>query len=323
MAVVPFTTVPLAGDVAAALTAIPKAAGVGQILGLECRSLLIGRPASLRRWAASHLGQAKPARPGARPRTDLRPVAAAVSYAETGSPFEQRLVFERLMASHVSAPERRDLRPPVYLHLDPGERFPRVTLRSDASEHSFGPFRDRRVAGSAVRALHRLFPLRPCDYGFEPDPALPLGLACIYAQVRTCAAPCLARVSEEAYRALAREAASLLAQDGPRPPEAAEWLPTWVSQAASLGLVVETRKQDVVLYPVRAGAVVEEAALTASADDLVSAVAHLAWPLPEDGRDDRLWLSAWLHAPRKRGGYLVVHDPEERDVLTERIRSLV
>ncbi len=40
----------------------------------------------------------------------------------------------------------------------------------------FGPFRDRRAAEKARDALHRLFPLRPCDFAFEPDPALPLGL---------------------------------------------------------------------------------------------------------------------------------------------------
>ena len=110
------------------------------------------------------------------------------------------------MAPLVPLSARRDLKPPRYLHLDPAERFPRVTVRGTRRERAalFGPFRDRRGARSARDAVsQRSFPLRPCDYAFEPDPALPLGLGCLYAQVRTCAAPCLSRVSEEAYRALA------------------------------------------------------------------------------------------------------------------------
>src|SRR6185436_10016743 len=106
---------------------------------------------------------------------------------------------------------RRDLKPPAYLRLDPAERFPRATVENTAGEPTrFGPFRDRRAAGKALAALHKAFPLRPCDYVFEPHPELPLGVGCLYAQVRSCAAPCLVRISEEEYRGLAAAAADVL-----------------------------------------------------------------------------------------------------------------
>ena len=114
------------------------------------------------------------------------------------------------------ASARRDLKPPAFLHLDPAERFPRVTrARERASGALYGPFRDRRAAEKARDALQRLFPLRPCDYGFEPDPALPLGLACLYAQVRSCAAPVpRARQRGRLPRRSPRDAAGWLADPG-------------------------------------------------------------------------------------------------------------
>jgi hypothetical protein len=102
---------------------------------------------------------------------------------------------------------------------------------------AYGPFRDRGAAEKARAGLHKLIPLRPCDYTFEPDPTLPLGLGCLYAQVRSCAAPCLSRVTEEAYRGLARDAAALLADPAARAAPPA-WLPATVGPAEGHGLVV-------------------------------------------------------------------------------------
>ena len=93
------TTLTLDGDLAGRLAEVPAAAGVGQILGPDRRSLVIGRPSHLRRWAASHLGAGK-RRPGTRPLTDLRPVARTLEVTVTTSGFHQRLVFERLMARY-------------------------------------------------------------------------------------------------------------------------------------------------------------------------------------------------------------------------------
>jgi hypothetical protein len=321
----PFTLVPLEGDLAAALASVPTGAGVGQILGREGRNLLIGRPANLRRWAAGHLGAGRPARKGRRPPTDLRPVAVAVAHTLATSAFHQRLLYERLMSRHVPPSARRDLKPPVFLHLDPAQRFPRVTLRrsEDGLTGLHGPFRDRRAAERARDQLHKLIPLRPCDYVFEPDPALPLGLGCFYAQVRTCAAPCLGRVSEEGYRALAAEAAAFLKGHG-RPAEAPAWLPAWISAAAGArGLVVVPGRAGAELYPVREGAVLEEESTTARREELEGALAGLRWPPPATARDDWPWLVAWLHAPRRRGAYLLVAEGASAASLAPRVQEVI
>ena len=318
------TIVPLeAGDVAALLAQLPTRAGVAQVLGPDGQSLLIGRPANVRRWVATQLGAGPPPKKGSRPPTNLAPITSAVAFAATTTPFAQRLAFERVMGRHVPRSKRRDLKPPLYLHLDPAARFPRLTVRpgSGDREHLYGPFRSRPAAQSAIDALHALFPLRPCDYTFEPAPDLPLGLGCVFAQVRTCAAPCLQRMGEDDYRALAERAAAALAASGRRGPELSPALPPWVGAVSEArGLVAERAGATLELYPVLAGAVIEEGMVSTTTEGLEAAVAALRWAAPEDPRDDTPWLLPWLHGKRT-GTYLDLAPGETAAQIAARLRS--
>jgi hypothetical protein len=318
------TIVPLqAGDVAALLAQLPTRAGVAQILGPDGQSLLIGRPANVRRWVATQLGAGPPPKKGTRPPTNLAPITSAVAFAATTTPFAQRLAFERVMGRHVPLSKRRDLKPPVYLHLDPAARFPRLVVRPGEGDraHLYGPFRSRPAAQAAIDALHALFPLRPCDYVFEPAPDLAVGLGCVFAQVRTCAAPCLQRVSEDDYRALAGRAAAVLGAGARRTPELAATLPPWVTAVAEArGLVMDRTGATVELYPVLAGAVLEEAMATTTAAGLDDAVAALRWAAPAEPRDDTRWLLPWLHGKRT-GAYLDLAPGETAAAIAERLRA--
>jgi len=310
--------VPLAGDVPGALAKVPAAAGVGQLLGPEGKSLLLAAAPNLRRWAASHLGLGKPRPPGRRPRTNLAGIANAVGWAEADAPFRQRLLYERLVAPLVPLAARRDLRPPAFLHLDPADRFPRVTVRSTAEGPGLsGPFRDRRAAEKARDALHGLFPLRPCDASFEPDPAWSFGLGCLYAQVRSCAAPCLARASEAEYRALAARAAAWLADPSLR--DAAEAAVPATVAALHRAVVVDAGRRDIGLYPVREGRVLDDAAILGPPSALDAALERLEWPEPE-GPDDWRWLAAWLRGAKGRATWIVVRDGGGREALAAAVR---
>jgi hypothetical protein len=252
-------------------------------------------------------------------------VAKELRWVATTSAFHQRLVYERLMAEYVKPEARRDLKPPAYVHLDTGERFPRLSVRGpDVNPRNlYGPFRDRRAAARAVDALHKLIPLRPCDFTFEPAADLALGLGCIYAQVRTCAAPCLVRISEADYRVLAAQASAFLSRPESRPPETAPWAPPWVAAVAEgRGVVIERVRDGLELYPVRHGAVLEEASVRVDRDHLEEAVERLRWPEPEPPRDDRRWLSSWLHAPKRTGVYIVLNEGESARELAQRIAGV-
>ena len=281
---------------------------------------MIARPADVRRWAARQLGLGpSPPRKGARPALDLTPIATVVRHWTTTSAFHQRLVYERVMSAHVPATERRDLKPPAWIRVGLGERFPRARPAAGRpAPDRYGPFRDRASASRAVDGLHRRLALRPCDYSFEPHPDLPLGLGCVYAQVGSCSAPCLQRIGEDAYAALAREAAALLAR-----PEARDgWLPPWVGGARSRGVVVERGTTGVELYPVRAGCVLEEGRLDVEAG--AEPAGGLDWPSPEGPRaDDWAWLTAWLHSGRRSGEYLVIDESWSGEALAERVAAAV
>jgi hypothetical protein len=168
----------------------------------------------------------------------------------------------------------------------------------------FGPFRDTRAAGKARDVLQKRLPLRPCEYDFDPHPELPLGLGCVFAQTRTCAAPCLVRCSEDAYRSIAREMEDLLALPRPEGDE----VPAWVAPAAARAVVVDPQKDGTLeLYPVRAGRGFEEHALRCPPDRVDEGLAALAWP-EAGGASDWPWVVAWLHAPRRKGQYRVLRD---------------
>jgi hypothetical protein len=308
------TRTEIAGDVAAALARVPAGPGVGQIVSPEGHSLVIGTASSLRRWAAGHLGQGKPPAAGKRPRTNLAPVAAAVAWIEADGPFRQRLLYERLMAPFVPLESRRDLKPPAFLHLDAATRFPRLSVRSKDADRSrlFGPFRDRKAAERAREAVHRLFPLRPCDLAFEPHPDLPLGVGCVFAQVRSCAAPCLGRVSEDGYRALAARS------------EAPDTVPTLVARAVSArALVVDAGKREIGLFAVAGGRVADEAVAPVKPDALDAAIAALRWDAPAEGADDWPWLVAWLRSPKSRALFVPVSPDDAPGSLAARVRAVL
>lgn len=303
------------------LSSLPARPGVAQLLGPGDRPLMTARPANLRRWVSNKLGASRSLPPGRRPRPELGKLASAVRYAVTPGSFEQRLTCERWLADVVPAPVRRDPHP-AWLELDLDARFPRVVVRSQvpARGRVFGPWRDRAAAERALKPLHRLFPLRPCDYTFEPDPELPLGLSCFFAQVRSCAAPCLVRVSEPDYRELARAAADFLGDPARRPVETQAWLPEHCQDARGRALVAERVLEQLDLYPVLDGAVLEARALRVPDAELEAALPGLSWePTPKVG-DDRTWLSTWLHEPRRRAQWLSVAAGEPAPALCARVR---
>ncbi|HXY38265.1 MAG TPA: hypothetical protein VEQ10_01260 [Vicinamibacteria bacterium] len=318
------TTVSLAAGVAAALDQVPAAAGVVQLLGPEGRSLVLGIASNLRRWAGSRLGAGAAAASGRRPKTDLSGIATAVAWVLTRGPFHQRLTYERLMAPLVPVSARRDLKPPAFLHLDAGERFPRLSVRGAEAlgPHDFGPFRDRRTAEKARDAVQRAFALRPCDLVFEPDPAWAPGLACLYAQVRSCAAPCLGRTDEAAYRRSAEQVAAWLSEPGARS-EAPAAVPGHVAAAiGSLALIVDAGRHEVGLFPVRDGRVLDDAAATATPETIESAVAALGWP-DSEGPADWPWLTSWLRGARARACWLCLSPGEAAKALAARVRQVL
>jgi hypothetical protein len=137
------------------------------------------------------------------------------------------------MGGHVPLSKRRDLKPPVYLHLAPAARFPRLVVRPGEGdrEHLYGPFRNRPAAQSAIEALHALFRCVPATV-FEPAgsgrrPRLRVGVR--PAPHRACSA------SAKTITAPSRARAAVLGAGARQAPELAAALPSWVTAAEGVG----------------------------------------------------------------------------------------
>jgi len=128
-------------------------------------------------------------------------------------------------------------------------------------------------------------------------------------------------VTEADYRALAARAAGALASASTRPPSLMARLPPWVGAIEGRrGLIADRHRATLELYPVIAGAVVEEGMAAAGSDALGEALSALRWPTPPPGRDDGPWLLPWLHGKRT-GLYLDLPPDEPPDRTAARLRA--
>ena len=296
MSALDLTIVTLAHGVDAALALVPAAAGVGQILAEGERNLVIGRPANLRKWVGGHLGRARvpkavPGKLPPRPPTDLTPIATAIGYALTTSPFGQRHLYERVMARYVPLARRRDLKRPAFLRLAPDEGYPHLLVQpSPEGVDVFGPFRDTRAATRARDAVYKHFRIRPCDFDFKPATNLPPGLV--------------------------GEIADALDGAGVIPD-----VPAWVRRAGGRSLIADRSRKAVSLYPISGGGVIDAAAATVAAEGLEQAIEGLDWATPATA-DDTPWLNAWRHG-RHTGIEVVIRTADPAAAVAARIREVV
>ena len=86
----------------------------------------------------------------------------------------------------------------VSLRVNTKEDFPQVTVvrkhRNDGASY-FGPYASAYGVRDTLRQIHRVFPLRTCSDHVMNNRVRP----CIYYQMKQCVAPCVGRVTPEAY----------------------------------------------------------------------------------------------------------------------------
>ncbi len=191
---------------------LPRAPGVYRFLGERDAPLYIGKSVNLRRRVRGHFyggGQAGRL-------TELGLLARAVSYRQTGSDLEARLLEARAILKHRPRLNRalKNRWRGWYLEIDEGEPFPRPLLVHSprrASARYFGPFAGRRLPLEIARLLEDLFGLRSCTGAIRPDPR---GPACLRHGIGTCSAPCIGVSGLNEYRNRVRDAIEVLADAG-------------------------------------------------------------------------------------------------------------
>jgi excinuclease ABC subunit C len=198
---------------------LPPRAAVCLIEGREAGAepYLI-RTADLHRRLQRLLGPLDPASK----RLNLREFAKTVRYRETGSAFEQTLVYcqnaKRIFPKRYTSLMR--LKPAAVLKLNLRNAYPRcyVTRRIAVDEHGipsggtyYGPFGSRRSAEAFAEKMLDFFKVRRCQIKIRRDPTFP---GCIYSEMKMCLAPCFAGCSKEEYDAEVQRLVTFLDTSG-------------------------------------------------------------------------------------------------------------
>ncbi len=140
-------------------------------------------------------------------RLNLREFARGVRYRETGSRFEQDLLYYQV-ARKVFFQKYQKLtrfRPPAVLKVNLRHPYPRCfsTRRIAVDEQGlpsggayYGPFASRKSAEAFAERVLEFFKVRRCQIKIRRDPEFP---GCIYSEMKMCLAPCFAGCTKEEY----------------------------------------------------------------------------------------------------------------------------
>lgn len=196
--------------------ALPASGGVVSLDGPDDRPVQFLVAADVRAAARARL-----VRPGGSDepstRADLRPITRRLRVWPAGSQLEADLLFHRTAdAEHPElARAALDRASAWFVHIDPGEPFPRwrrlatselatpAPLGTAADAVLLGPIRDKHACQRAIDELNDLFDL--CRYHHILVQA-PEAQACAYKELGKCPAPCDGSEPMDEYRARVREA---------------------------------------------------------------------------------------------------------------------
>jgi excinuclease ABC subunit C len=197
---------------------VPRTPGVYVFRDLAGKVIYVGKAVDLRRRLAQYFQKSRQRLADPRLRSLVGSIAAWECHP-VRSETEALLLESRLIkeyAPHYNVLLRDDKRF-LLLKLDPREPLPRlraVRLRKDDGARYFGPFPQGRAVRATAEFLTRRFGLRSCRVA-EPDAVT--HRHCLASIVKDCSAPCVGKVTPEAYRQRVAELLAVLAGDGLAP----------------------------------------------------------------------------------------------------------
>lgn len=222
---------PIPEKVRVAVRAMPDRPGVYLMRDDRGRIIYVGKARSLRKRVASYFREASLRRGDSKLRSLVHSVAD-LDRIELKTEAEAILMEGRLIKEYrprFNILFKDDKRFPL-LRIHPGEPVPRLDSCRLAKEDGatyFGPYPNAPAARAAKDFAQRRYGLRLCR---PRHPGPEDHRHCHEDVLRTCSAPCIGRISPEAYRERAREAAAFL---GGERPEALSGLKQEMQEAAT------------------------------------------------------------------------------------------
>lgn len=182
-------------DAKSFLATVPQLPGVYRMLNQQDVVIYVGKAKDLKKRLASYF---RTNVPGVKTRalvSQIQAVELIVTHSETEALILENNLIKQFMPKY-NVLLRDDKSYPFILLTD--HKHPRLTShRGPRKDHGqyFGPYPSAGAVWESLKLLQKIFPVRQCEDGFYRARTRP----CLQYQLKLCSAPCVGKISDEAY----------------------------------------------------------------------------------------------------------------------------
>lgn len=182
-------------DAKAFLTTVPQQPGVYRMLNQAGTVIYVGKAKDLKKRLASYFRQQHSSNKTRALVQHIQQIEITVTHSESEALILENNLIKQYMPKY-NVLLRDDKSYPYILLTD--HRHPRLTShrgpRKVAGQY-FGPYPSAGAVWESLKLLQKIFPVRQCEDGFYRARTRP----CLQYQVKLCAAPCVGKISDDAY----------------------------------------------------------------------------------------------------------------------------
>lgn len=176
---------------------LPQKCGVYLFRNSQGEIIYVGKAINIQKRVKSHFTH----RDLSPFRKDMLEETKVVNYLLTADEHEALMLEEELIKAYKPQYNLRlkDDKSYPYIRVSIQGAFPSITFsrkKMGKEGYYFGPFTNAKKVREGIKILRTLFLLRGCEI---PESRFPLQRPCIEYNLRLCSAPCIGRISQEAY----------------------------------------------------------------------------------------------------------------------------
>ncbi|MGF1608249.1 MAG: excinuclease ABC subunit UvrC [Kiloniellales bacterium] len=193
--------------IADALRSLPAGPGVYRMLDRRGDALYVGKARSLKKRVATYTQLAKLPRRLQRMVAETASLEVVTTHTEVEALLLESNLIKRLMPRYNVL--LRDDKSFPYILITGDHDYPQIAKHRGAHSRDgeyFGPFASAGAVNRTITALEKAFLLRSCSDSVFSARTRP----CLMHQIKRCSAPCVARIGQQDYAALVRQAKDFL-----------------------------------------------------------------------------------------------------------------
>jgi excinuclease ABC subunit C len=194
-----------------ALLTMPLSPGVYRMLDAKGEALYVGKARSLKKRVASYTQPARLPERLRRMVSDTASMEVVTTHTEAEALLLEANLIKRLKPRFNIV--LRDDKSYPWLMLTEDHPFPQIAKHRGARSRKgsyYGPFASAWAVNQTVTAMQRVFLLRSCADTVFANRSRP----CLLFQIKRCSAPCVGRIDQDGYAALAGQARAFMSGRG-------------------------------------------------------------------------------------------------------------